>query len=603
MSHRSAKGTKRNTRSKSCGRLSIREPSTALPNSKQLRSAGHSSLSPTETNVLPATFVNNSSSEQKGKQQNNATPPTVSSQFTTSSEELLSELNVGPPLPLKTLAKRTLSLRSHDQGDNKVNSSTGSESGSPKSNMGTKVHQGMSSKAEQSINLILDELKDIKTQINRIEANTSSLAEQLLAVVDRTTKVESEVATNASQIKEAKKELTALKASVDKHESCLSEVAKIKEDFQEMTDHARDQINDTIGENASQIKADIMIEVNKQVDKIRQESRCQTLKDQAFNTRHNLVITGLAEDKDKNTLTLAQEFITQTLSIKNVTINTAHRIGIQPEEGGKYARPIIIKFNNIVHRNIVWKNRIDITREDCDKKIRIQADLPKALRTGVQNLYKVAKAASKIKEYESAMVRDYQLELNGEVYQITELEKLPKQLRPSTLSAPTSDTTMVFFSQNSLLSNHYPSSFNIDGHVFRSIEQYLALQRAVLAENKPLIKRARKAHDPLQAKYILNSLKGSHQEEWDGMVEELTLEGLRAKFSQNESLRDYLCSTSPLVLGEASKNPVWGIGMDLNDEEVLNQSKWKKGGNLLGRCLMEIREEFLSEPANPTSSN
>lgn len=128
------------------------------------------------------------------------------------------------------------------------------------------------------------------------------------------------------------------------------------------------------------------------------------------------------------------------------------------------------------------------------------------------------------------------------------------------------------------------------------MEQYLALQCAILAKNKSMIRKARSARDPLQAKHVLNTLKEDHQEEWAKMVEDITLEGLREKFSQNSVLKDYLCHTHPLVLGEASKNPTWGLGMDLKDEEVLNQTKWIPGGNLLGRCLMEIWAEFIAEP-------
>lgn len=55
---------------------------------------------------------------------------------------------------------------------------------------------------------------------------------------------------------------------------------------------------------------------------------------------------------------------------------------------------------------------MDITLENSDQKIRIQGDLPKALREGLPMLYKVAKAASKIKELGKVQIRNYQLEIN-----------------------------------------------------------------------------------------------------------------------------------------------------------------------------------------------
>lgn len=605
MSQYKTRNSRKTERSKSCGRLSEREPSAASPCASQRSSRCSTRFSPATTKELPAGSVNKNKND-KTKDTPLTTTPALSHVSTflntgsqvTVSESISESITLSTPPSLKILAERVNSRRMHVKGDNKGNSLQRAHSPPP----------NMANKPDQSTELILAELKDIKQQINKIEANTSSLAEQLIAVVSRTTKLEADVESNTSTLKSANDEIATLKASVEKQGECLASVSKLKGDLEVISKNATSQKQqlDSISKESKQLKEDILLEVNKQVDKIRQESRCQKLKDQAFNKRHNLVITGLPEDKDKSTLSLAQDFITKTLSIDNATINSAYRIGVTSEGDSTYARPIIIKFNDITHRNTVWRNRSEITREDCEQKMRVQADLPKALREGVQNLYKVVKAASKVKEFESAQIRDYQLELNGETYQITELEKLPNQLKPSTLAAPSSGTTLAFFSRNSFLSNHYQSKFTIDGRIFHSMEQYLALQRAVLSGDNAMIKKARKAREPLQAKYILNSLKNDHQEEWERMVEEITLEGLRGKFSQDQELKSYLCSTHPLSLGEASTNPVWGIGMDLNDKEVLNQDKWIKGGNLLGRCLMEIRAEIMTEPAEqqpPISEN
>lgn len=113
-----------------------------------------------------------------------------------------------------------------------------------------------------------------------------------------------------------------------------------------------------------------------------------------------------------------------------------------------------------------------------------------------------------------------------------------------------------------------------------------------MAKNPALIDRARKAHDPVQAKHVLNLLKDAHTQEWYEQIEDTIMKGLRAKFTQNQSLRHKLIGTGKLQLGEASKNPRWGIGMDLNDADVLNQEKWLKSGNLLGKSLMKLRDEL-----------
>lgn len=189
------------------------------------------------------------------------------------------------------------------------------------------------------------------------------------------------------------------------------------------------------------------------------------------------------------------------------------------------------------------------------------------------------------------MVRSFAIQLNGKEYNPTNLEQLPFQIRPSTISNPMSETAIAFFSKYSYLSNHHPSTFNIQSQSFENMEHYLAVQRAKLSGQESI---GSSATDPKEAKAILRSLREDHTHEWSERVEQVTTEGLRAKFSQNPHLRKFLKDTQHLQIGEASKDPRWGIGFDLNSPEVLDTSKWNAEGNLLGKCLMKVRGE-LSE--------
>lgn len=62
---------------------------------------------------------------------------------------------------------------------------------------------------------------------------------------------------------------------------------------------------------------------------------------------------------------------------------------------------------------------------------------------------------------------------------------------------------------------------------------------------------------------------------------------------QNEHLADFLITTQPLELGEASKNATWGIGFSLDSPDVYDASKWNPHGNLLGKTLVKVREELI----------
>lgn len=234
----------------------------------------------------------------------------------------------------------------------------------------------------------------------------------------------------------------------------------------------------------------------------------------------------------------------------------AYRMG-QPREGSTYIRPLIVKFTYVKDRNRVWKLRNDIPQVEGQQKIKIQADLPKQLRDDVSILYRVIRAASAIEEYKTAIVRDYAVVLHGKQYTARQLEVLPAPIRPSSLAYRESEQALVFFSRFSPLSNHHPSTFTLENKTFLTMEQYLAFKRAELAQNEPLMEKAMQVQDPAEAKSILNALRTEHAQEWQDQRADITVQGLKAKFGQNEHLADYLRNTKGLPLGEASRDPCW----------------------------------------------
>lgn len=209
-------------------------------------------------------------------------------------------------------------------------------------------------------------------------------------------------------------------------------------------------------------------------------------------------------------------------------------------------------------------------------------------------LYRIIRAAGRMEDYKSATIRNYAVLLKGKEYGPKDLEKLPFPIRPSTISNPRSETAVAFFSKYSILSNHHPSPFTIQGEKFQNMEHYLASKRALLSGQESTIQWASQATDPKKAKAILHSLKDDHTNEWDQQVQEVTLIGLRAKFSQNSHLLSFLKDTGQLQIGEASPNPRWGTGLDLDSPDVLDTTKWDPQGNLLGKSLMKIRHELCS---------
>lgn len=610
---------KRNTRSRSCGKLRGRSPSPAAPNSahEHLLVPDRPSRSPSGS--LPVEKVNKD--KDVGAKHPPESPEVRVSALISIEQQ---QVNIDSNLNSSPVINPPPSI---DSGESSLPDapSAGVMGDNTEHNQEAKNKVPLSNAAiAETLSQVLSELKDIKSQfgkLDKMEIAITSINNQISGVVERTVELETAVRSNAARLREVDDEIATLKNTTERQGKTLISTKKWKEEIilnnnknvtrmNELVETQQKQV-DSFNDNSNQLSQTILSEVDKRVLVANKELksefeteiselkagfkkalRCQELKSQAFNNRQNLVVIGLQEDDQKSDTDLARDFFSKTLGAGDIAVTNTRRLGTQPQEDSSYIRPLMVKFSSLEERNKVWKKRMDITSEDGTHKIRVQADLPKTLREGLQVMQRVVKAAAKIPEYASTKINNYQLEVNDKTYQVSDLESLPKPIRPSTISAPRSDTAMVFFTRHAYMSNHHLSDFKIDNEVYHSIEQYLAVNRATLAKKTALIDKARKAQDPVLAKHVLNALKNDHKTEWDGQVENVLLRGLRAKFTQNQSIRDKLLSTGNLQLGEASKNPRWGIGMDLGDPEVLKQDKWLESGNLLGKSLMKIRDEL-----------
>lgn len=481
------------------------------------------------------------------------------------------------------------------------------------------------------------EFKWIRSRLEtlpKIERSTEQHTQQLGGVITKTAELETAVSSSTAKVKQLDEEIASLKLTVEKQGKIINslknrkddstdkmqgELKTAKEDFQKTATQTISEMNGLIQTQRDQIKhfndqtkvlkqdilkgvedqnndfqQKLVKEVDTKVSDISTEVKYNKLKTQAFTNKLNLVITGLREDPNKAPLTLAKDYFSSMLKIKDLELDVAYRLGAAPTGDSSYSRPLVVRFPQMFYRDKVWKNKTDFTEEDGNI-IRIHADLPKRLRDDSQLLYRVQKAAAKIPRYKSAKVKDYKLLLNGNEYAPNQLESLPEPIRPSFLASPQSDQAVAFFSRHSVFSNHYQSPFTVKGVKFGNMEQFLAYRKACFTEHDYLAAQALETQDPAEAKAILNKLKKNCPRQWYDKAPEIVAEGLREKFKQNQYLLELLISTRGLKLGEASRDTFWGVGMTLTDPQVLDHTKWPPNGNLLGRSLMKIREEIRAK--------
>ncbi len=146
--------------------------------------------------------------------------------------------------------------------------------------------------------------------------------------------------------------------------------------------------------------------------------------------------------------------------------------------------------------------------------------------------------------------------------------------------------------ENGFLSNWYLSPFIVNGMMFSSVEQYMMYRKAVSFNDDAVASKIMATDVVADIKALGRSVSKYDDNVWSGIREKVVFEALKAKFSQNNNLKQQLLDTGDSILAEcAVKDLVWGIGLSMKDPNRFDTTKWR-GRNLLGNLLMKVRETF-----------
>ena len=124
------------------------------------------------------------------------------------------------------------------------------------------------------------------------------------------------------------------------------------------------------------------------------------------------------------------------------------------------------------------------------------------------------------------------------------------------------------------------------------MEQYMMYQKAICFNDTETAEKILKISDVAQIKALGRLVKNYDDNHWNGVRQIVVYEGLLAKFSQNDELKNQLKATGDAILAEcAVQDRIWGIGLSMKDENRFDRTKWK-GQNLLGYALMKVRDKI-----------
>lgn len=138
----------------------------------------------------------------------------------------------------------------------------------------------------------------------------------------------------------------------------------------------------------------------------------------------------------------------------------------------------------------------------------------------------------------------------------------------------------------SAFSNFYPAEFVIDGISFACSEQAFMYKKSDAATYQA---RVRRTTDPFEVKKLGRT--ATLRPDWDTFKYGWMVTVLKAKFSQNERLRELLLLTGDRPIHENCADPWWGGGPN-----------FPGGRDLLGKALMEVRA-WLKEQEEATTTN
>ena len=210
-------------------------------------------------------------------------------------------------------------------------------------------------------------------------------------------------------------------------------------------------------------------------------------------------------------------------------------------------------------------------------------------------MYPIVKKAKQSPNYGKAYIKGDNLIVNNTTYNFDSLHKLPEDIHPKQFSYKENNECLIFGGPHSVynfLSNYFPHKVIYCDIVHDTVEHAYQYAKATHFDDTATAHRILCARSTAVAKQLDTKVAHFDRTIWvrvkDGVMETL----LRIKFADGSEMAHSLKSTTGKHLAEAGRSTTFAIGMSLNHKHILDRSKWPANCNLLGKCLMSIRDDL-----------
>ena len=180
------------------------------------------------------------------------------------------------------------------------------------------------------------------------------------------------------------------------------------------------------------------------------------------------------------------------------------------------------------------------------------------------------------------------LVIKGKSYDKTNLNKLPNDVNPSTISSKESTDVFGFFGELNPLSNFHPCKFVYNNIEYHSSEQLIQYQKARQFGDIDSATAILSASKALECKCLSKNIANYNHDQWKDVARIRFEEGIMAKFMQNSDLCNYLLNIGSKRIVECCGDKLWSNGLPLHDFNCLTPCNWSTQG-LLGVILEHIR--------------